>query len=357
MPCSASLLTPLTDGDAQAGSSSELDDEADAAEDPDATADPDADAADDADAAEDAFPVTIPHAFGETVIESEPERIATVNWANHEVPLALGVVPVGMAEVTWGDDDGDGVMPWVEERIEELDAEVPVLFDETDGIDFEAVADTDPDLILAAYSGSEEDYEMLSQVAPVVAYPELAWATSLQDMIEMSSRAMGIPAEGEQLIAELEADIDAAFDQHPELDGKGAMFAYIDPNDLSTVGFYTTHDTRAAFLAQAGLEVPSLVAERSADSDSFYETISAEEGDQLDDVDIMVTYGAGDGSTLELYRSDPLLSQIPAIARGSVAILEDSTPLAAAANPSPLSIGWGLEDYVGLLAEAAADVE
>ena len=41
----------------------------------------------------DAFPVTIEHAFGETTIESKPERIATVAWANHEVPLALGVVP------------------------------------------------------------------------------------------------------------------------------------------------------------------------------------------------------------------------------------------------------------------------
>ncbi len=30
---------------------------------------------------------------------------------------------------------------------------MPVLFDETDGIDFEAVADTNPDVILASYSG------------------------------------------------------------------------------------------------------------------------------------------------------------------------------------------------------------
>src|SRR5690349_12039240 len=67
-----------------------------------------------------AFPVTIEHAFGETTVEAEPERVATVAWANHEVPLALGVVPVGMAAASWGDDDGDGVLPWVEERLEEL---------------------------------------------------------------------------------------------------------------------------------------------------------------------------------------------------------------------------------------------
>ena len=48
-----------------------------------------------------------------------------------------------------------------------------MLFDETDGIDFEAVADTEPDVILAGYSGlTQEDYDTLSEIAPVVAYPE-----------------------------------------------------------------------------------------------------------------------------------------------------------------------------------------
>src|SRR5690606_332472 len=95
-------------------------------------------------ASADTFPVTIEYALGTTVIESQPERIATVAWINHEVPLALGIVPVGMAAATWGDDDGDGVLPWVEDTLTELGAETPVLFDETDGINFEAVADTQP---------------------------------------------------------------------------------------------------------------------------------------------------------------------------------------------------------------------
>src|SRR5690606_24226553 len=125
-------------------------------------------AANEADAG--AFPITIEHAFGETTIESKPERVATVSWSNQEVPIALGIVPVGMAEVAWGDDDNDGVLPWVEDALEELGAETPVLFDETDGIDFEAVADTQPDVILAAYSGlTQEDYDTLSEIAPVVA--------------------------------------------------------------------------------------------------------------------------------------------------------------------------------------------
>lgn len=129
-------------------------------------------------ASDDAFPVTIEHVYGETAITEKPERVATVAWANHEVPLALGIVPVGMSKATWGDDDGDGVLPWVEDKLNELGAETPVLFDESDGIDFEAVADTSPDVILASYSGiTQEDYDTLSKIAPVVAYPEVAWGT------------------------------------------------------------------------------------------------------------------------------------------------------------------------------------
>ena len=158
--------------------------------------------------AEQAYPITVEHVFGATVIEAKPERIATVAWANHEVPLALGVVPVGMSKATWGDDDADGVLPWVEDRLTELGAETPVLFDETDGIDFEAVGNTEPDVILASYSGiTQEEYDTLSKIAPVIAYPEVAWGTSVQDMILLNSQAMGMAAEGEQLVADLDAQV------------------------------------------------------------------------------------------------------------------------------------------------------
>lgn len=300
--------------------------------------------------ATESFPVTVEHAYGETVVEAAPERVATVAWANHEVPLALGVVPVGMSEAAWGDDDGDGVLPWVEERLAELDAETPVLFDESDGIDFEAVADTQPDVILAGYSGlTEEEYDTLSKIAPTVAFPDAAWATSVQDMIRVNSAAMGMAAEGEELVAELEEDARDDFAEHPQLDGAKVLFTYIDPKDMSQIGFYTANDTRPGFLDWLGTDAPAVVAADT--SDSFYTTISAEKADELDDVDLVVTY-ADDASFVDTLQADPLLSQVPAIAEGRVAVLPDSTPLAASANPSPLSVDETLEDYLALLAAA-----
>ncbi|WP_030485351.1 iron-siderophore ABC transporter substrate-binding protein [Nocardioides aequoreus] len=304
------------------------------------------------DASGDQFPVTVEHAFGETTIEEKPERIATVAWANHEVPLALGVVPVGMSKATWGDDDGDGVLPWVEEKLEELDAETPVLFDETEGFDFEAVADTQPDVILAAYSGlTQEDYDTLSQIAPTVAFPDVAWSTSWQQMVELNAQAMGMSAEGEELVADLEQQVSDAFAAEPSLEGTSMAFTSTDPTDLSQIGFYSELDPRPAFLVEAGMTESPAVTEASEGSEEFYLTLSAEEADRFEDTDMFVTYGTDE--LLGQLQDDPLMSQIPAIERGAVAVLPDSTPLAAAANPSPLSIPWGLEEYVGFLAEAA----
>ena len=303
--------------------------------------------------ADGAFPVTIEHAYGETTIDAQPERIATVAWANHEVPLALGVVPVGMSKATWGDDDGDGVLPWVEDQLNELGAETPVLFDETDGVDFEAVADTQPDVILAAYSGlTQEDYDTLSKIAPVVAYPDVAWGTSYEVMIRLNSRAIGLADEGDQLIDDLRAKVQSALVARPELADSKVLFSYIDPADFSQIGFYTSLDTRPGFLTGLGLPEPTVVAEESAGSDLFYLSVSSEEADRFDDVDVFVTYGDADGAIVSQLQADPLLAQIPAIANGNIAVLENSTPLAASANPSPLSIGWGIDEYFALLAGA-----
>jgi iron complex transport system substrate-binding protein len=298
------------------------------------------------------FPVTIEHAFGETVIDAKPERVATVAWANHEVPLALGIVPVGMSKATWGDDDNDGILPWVEEKLDELGGEPPVLFDETDGIDYEAVADTAPDVILAAYSGlTQEEYDTLSKIAPVVAYPDVAWGTSVEDMIEMNSEALGLEKEGDALIEQLDADAEAALAEHPALKDAKVLFGYFDMSDLSKIGYYTAADTRPGYLRELGLPLPQIV-EDSADSDQFYLEVSAEEAQRFDDVDLFVTYG--DDSTVATLQADPLLSKIPAIAEGRIAILPDATPIAASANPSPLSIPWGLNDYFDILAAPLA---
>lgn len=302
-----------------------------------------------------AYPITIEHALGTTTLTEKPERIATVNWANHEVPLALGIVPVGFAAANFGDDDGDGLLPWVSEKLEELGADTPVLFDEGDGIDFEAVAATRPDVILAAYSGlSQEDYDTLSQIAPVVTYPEAAWSTDWRDMIRYNAAGMGMADEGDELIASIEGEIAATVAEHPALDGKAAMFiTHLDTTDLSIVRFYTANDTRVRFFEDLDLQMPQSVLDATTDG-QFSGEISAERIDAFDDVDIVVTYGGQD--LIDALNADPLTSKMPAVANGAIVTLSND-PLGTAANPTPLAISWVLDAYVDLLAEAAGKTE
>ena len=295
------------------------------------------------------YPITIKHALGTTIIPKKPERIATVAWANHEVPLALGVVPVGFAKANFGDDDGDGLLPWVAERLKELHADKPVLFDEGDGIDFEAVAATHPDVILASYSGlSQTDYDTLSQIAPVVAYPDAAWSTDWREMIRLNSAGMGMAPEGEALIKKIEGEIASAVATHPEIRGKKAMFVtHLNPLDLSTINFYTTNDTRVKFFKDLGLESPKSVVDVSQPG-KFSGSISAERIDMFDDVDLVVTYG--NTKLLSAVTANLLMSKMPAVEKGAIVIL-GANSVGTAANPTPLSISWVLKDYVALLAE------
>ncbi|MAC78429.1 MAG: ABC transporter substrate-binding protein [Rhodobacteraceae bacterium] len=299
----------------------------------------------------DTYPIRIDHAYGTTVITEKPKRIATVNWANHEVPLALGVVPVGFAAANFGDDDGDGMMPWVKARLDELGAKTPVLFDEGDGIDFEAVAATRPDVILAAHSGlSQSDYDILSRIAPTIAYPDQPWTTEWREMIRMDSAGMGMADEGEALIARLDARIDEAAAAYPELQGKSALFiTHLDPRDLSRISFYTDKDTRVRFFHDLGMTSPAAVLTAS-ESGRYVAEISAERIDELSDVDIVVTYGTQ--ALIDRLSTHMLTKRMKAISRQSIVLLQND-PQGTAAHPTPLGIPWVLDDYVAQLAAAA----
>lgn len=297
------------------------------------------------------YPVVIKHAFGTTTIARKPQRVATVAWANHEVPLALGIVPVGFAAANFGDDDGDGLLPWVAKQLSEMGAAKPVLFDEGDGIDFEAVAAMQPDVILAAYSGlSQSDYDTLSQIAPVVAYPVSPWATDWREMIRLNSAGLGMAPEGEALIKRTEGEIAQVVAGHPQLKGKSAMFVtHLDATNLSVVNFYTANDSRVKFFTDLGLTSPKSVAEATKPG-QFAAGVSAERVDAFDDVDIVVTYGSQ--PLLKAMRADPLLARMPAVAHDAIVML-GRDPLGTASNPTPLSISWVLKDYADLLAKAA----
>ncbi len=302
------------------------------------------------------YPITIKHAFGETVIESKPEHIATISWGNQDVPLALGVVPVGVSMANYGVTDDSGLLPWTGAKYKELGVDSPVIYNDTDGLNYEAISDSKPDVILAAYSGiTQEEYDLLSQIAPVVAYPTAAWQTFWRDQILLDATGMGMQTEGEQLVSDLEQLITDKTSEFPQIKGKKAAFFYFNPTDLGKFYVYLPTDPRAAYLTDLGMEVPESVLKLQEGAESFALELSAENVDLLKDVDVIVAYG--DDTLLKALQADALVGTMPAVKRGSIALITDGTPLAASGTPSALSIPATIDEYLSILGEAADKVE
>jgi iron complex transport system substrate-binding protein len=302
------------------------------------------------------FPVTIKHVFGETTITEQPTRVATVSWVNDDVAVALGVVPVGVPKNEWGGNE-QGSTPWKDAALEGLGAgfgsdKAPVQYSEADGINFTEIAKLTPDVILAAYSGlSEEDYRKLSEIAPVVAHPEVAYGTSWQDSTAIIGKALGKDAEATKLIASTEATVKNEAAKYPQIAGKTFIYGYANPADPTATGFYTANDNRPRFLSAIGMKLAPVAEKASAGSKEFFLPWSAEKANELES-DIFLS-SVEDAATGEAVKSDPLLGQIPAVRNGAfVADANKSLVLAISAS-SPLSLPWALDTFLPQLATAA----
>ncbi|WP_404400409.1 ABC transporter substrate-binding protein [Pelagibacterium halotolerans] len=230
------------------------------------------------------FPLTIETRFGTTVIPEQPERVATVDYAGADNVLALGFEPL-TARAWFGPYD-NALWPWAE-ALATVDPQV------LDGdLNFEQIAATEPDIILALRSGiTQADYDKLSLIAPVVAVPpgrgdyDLDW----EEQAELTGLALGKSEEAAAQIEGVKASLAAVAEAHPEWQGKTfAMMTYWN----GSVGLYSATDSSVAFMSALGLVPHPKVVELSTPGE-FYIGISEEILPELD-ADVVVWYAAPD---------------------------------------------------------------
>lgn len=301
------------------------------------------------------FPITMEHAFGETVIEEAPERVATWGWGSTEAAISVGVYPVAVAEQAWTVGEGN-LLPWVEDAYDEAGVEHPVVLNDDEGgatVPYEEFIEAAPDLILAPYSGlTEEQYDTLSEIAPVVAYPEAPWTTAWDENIEITTEALGLKAEGEAVLDDIHAYLADEAAAHPEFEGK--TFAGIWDGD-GVVSVYTGADPRIEVLTELGLEVAPSVAELDTSDGGFYYDLSYEQLDKLDS-DLVVNYSSSQEAA-EAILTKPETQAIPAVAAGSVAQVYDPVTVSSVSPPTALSVQWegGMPALIEAIAAAIAE--
>lgn len=301
------------------------------------------------------YPVTIKHAFGETVIEKKPERVVTVAFGNQDVVLALGVVPVGFSAANYGVEDESGMLPWTQRKLKELGVTEPNVFHDTDGIDYEAVSDSNPDIILAPYSGmTQEEYDLLSKIAPVVAYPKTAWTISTEEWISITAKALGLEEKGKALISEMKDTIAEKVAQHPEFKGKKFVWVSFNETDLSSLHAYSPEDTRCQILYDFGFTYPESVNQYIKEG-KYSLDLSAENADLLYDADFLIGYSSE--SAYAAAAADEVLGEIPALKNNAIISIESGTALSAALTTTPLAFDYTIDEYVDKLAEGIGNIK
>ncbi|GAB3617976.1 iron-siderophore ABC transporter substrate-binding protein [Okibacterium endophyticum] len=292
--------------------------------------------------------VVLEHTFGETTVPEDPERVVTLGWGSGDAAVALGVVPVAMEANAYAGDE-NGLLPWIGEKLDEMGAETPTMIPEqSDGFAYEDIIEADPDVILAVYSGvTEEQYELLSDIAPTVVYPGEAWATPWRDVITTVGEVLGRTDEADDLVADLDAAVAEKAEEHPEFAGKTITAVW---DTAGTFNVYRPADPRVQFLFDLGFENAPAVDDLANGDSTFYYTLSYEELDKLQSDVILVFANTEDEA--ETFYSQPYAQSIPAVAAGATATMTGAQLLSSVSPPTALSLTWGLDSYVDALAEA-----
>ncbi|MDR7384650.1 ABC transporter substrate-binding protein [Promicromonospora iranensis] len=290
--------------------------------------------------ATDEFPLTIEHGLGETTIEEAPERVATWGWGSTEAAIAAGVYPVAVAEQTWTVGEGN-LLPWVEEAYDEAGVDHPTVLTDAEAgasVPYEEFAAAEPDVIVATYSGiTQEQYDLLSEIAPVVAYPETPWQTPWDEIITATANGLGRSAAGEAKVEEINQYLADEAEAHPEFADK-TFAAIVDSPDEGLVYVYRADDPRAGFLEGLGMETAPAVEELAPDDGEFFYTLSYEELDKLEsDVVVAYTYTEEAAEALPTKKE---LQALPAVKDGMVVQQIGTVAVSAVSPPTALSVQY-----------------
>lgn len=291
------------------------------------------------------YPVTIDSAVGAVTITQKPQRVVTIGWGSQDVALALGVVPVGMQDMTGNTGDDTGILPWDAPK---LGGAKPTLIKYTTGqVPNEQIAALRPDVILAVDSGlTATEYGRLSKIAPTVGYPGKPWLTSWQDQVRIVGKALGQADRATALEKSTQQLINNTKHDHPEFAGKTIAFG--SGTEPGNYNLYLATDSRVQLLAELGFSVASDVPKKAP---SFAAQISLENLPTIDS-DVLVAWYLSP----QVQRSiehNRLFQQVPAVKRHGYVPITDPALVYATSAVSVLSLPWMLDRYAPMLSQAA----
>lgn len=299
--------------------------------------------------AADAFPVTVEHAYGETTISAQPKRVVSVGYTEQDTLWALGVKPVGVTD--WYGDYEFASWPWADEARGDSEPEVLTT---SDGLDFEAIALLEPDLIIGTNAGmTEEDYDRLSEIAPTVAHSgDYSMYFEPWDVQTLQiGRAVGLEQEAQELVDGIEERFADAAAAHPEFAGKPAVFLQNAIYDGSAIAYQDGLSTD--FLTSLGFTIPSDIDAYAPEDESGGQAyIPVENLDVLNAADVLI-WGTEKEEDVTALEGEAFVTALRAMQSGSV-VYTDGVTAGAIYFTSPLSLPYVIDALVPALADAVS---
>lgn len=301
--------------------------------------------------AADTFPVTIEHALGTTTIDHKPERVVTWGWSAQDVVMELGVAPVGMPFFAYGGGE-DGVLPWTLEAIEAAGIPMPTVLPNGSEPPLEAIAALKPDLILAPYSGiTPDEYALLSNIAPVVAYPEKPWFIAWQDVVRVTGKALGESEKAEALVADTSAWLKEQAAAYPAM--QGLVFANFINRDDGQVSVRNAEDPRVQLFTDLGMVPAGRPDSVDGTPGAINYLLSYESFDRIP-AEVLISFFDNEQAAEDFFALD-LIKLSPLVEKGAYTrLVGEELTMSVSGAVTPLSLRWGFPEVIAAVGEAAA---
>lgn len=197
---------------------------------------------------------SIEHAMGTVQIPVEPKRVVAIEWSSVEDVLALGVTPIGVADI-------EGFKKWVNIK-HEIPADVVDVGSRVEP-NIETIASLKPDLIIAT-DRVKAFADKLNSIAPTIVFysssPEKTGPNSYEIMeknFRMVADALNKKEEGEKVLKEVNDSFAQAGEKLKaagKVDHDFALIAGFSSDKAPVLRFYAEHSMAAQVLQRMGMK-------------------------------------------------------------------------------------------------------
>lgn len=257
-----------------------------------------------------AFPVTVTHKYGDTVVPAAPQRVVVVGFTEQDILLALGITPVATTE--WYGNQPYAVWPWATSKLGDAKPEV---IKAPDKLPLEKIAALTPDLIIGTNAGlSKEVYDSLSKIAPTIANSgkfDSDWFEPWPVQTVLVGKAVGKEAEAQRLVDELTKRFVDTAASHQQFAGVPAIFLQAPYYEGHAIAYQDGLSTD--FLTDLGFVIPKELDVYERDGEQAF--IPVEKLDVLNAGDVLIWATEDDKAKTELAKNK-LFGRLEAVQAG-----------------------------------------